>query len=73
MLKVGSCPNDFFILFCVVFYITLFSESGPAKKNHKIFLRIFVFFLFFFLFVCLFPLCWNSVSENSFYHMPTSG
>ena len=65
ILKVGSCPkNDkyvqfSFVLFCVAYkcfcFQNLFLQRKPqdfAENAH--------------FFVCLFPLCWNFNSKNSF-------
>ena len=69
ILKVGSCPNGdifvqiFFILFCVVFkyfyFLNLFLPRNPQD-----FAESSCFF------ICLFPLCWNSDSKNSFIEYP---
>ena len=64
-LKVGSCPNNdksvqsLFCPFLCNIEILLFSESTLPRKP-----RDFAENLPFF--VCLFPLCWNSISKNSF-------
>ena len=77
-LNVGSCPNDdnsVQILFCPLLcsiLIILCSESLAAKKKKKKkkkketqdFASNWRFF------ICLFPLCWNSDSKNSFITCP---
>ena len=59
-----------FILFCVVFEETLYSESVGAEKNARFCLE------FTFILICLFPLfplCWNSDSKNNFVTCPKVG
>ena len=69
ILKVGSCPNDdnfVQILFCPFlcsiksfYFLNLFLPRNLqdfAESSR--------------LFVCLFPLCWNSESKNSFMTYP---
>ena len=68
ILKGGSCPNDDnfvkkIVLFCVVFklfyFLNLFLPrklQDFAENSH--------------CFVCLFLLCWNSSSKNSFVTCP---
>ena len=69
-LKVASCPNDndsvlffFFVCFCVVFeycyFLNLLLPRKPQDfaENSR-------------FFVCLFLLCWNSDSKNSFVTCP---
>ena len=68
-LKVGSCPNNdksvqfFFVLFCVAFkyfyFLNLFLPRKPQDFAENLP-----------FFVCLFPLCWNFNSKNSFVTCP---